>query len=112
MQRTVAIEDGIQGLRTHLEQEGFQVVDLADRPNNADAIILSGLDENMLGDQTRVSDGFVINARGRQPERVWPACRCAARPRRLPGAAGFPSLPGDTVTASPAVAIRTRPGRG
>jgi hypothetical protein len=70
MQRTVAIEDGIQGLRTHLEQEGFQVVDLADRPNNADAIILSGLDENMLGDQTRVSDGFVINARGRQPEEI------------------------------------------
>jgi hypothetical protein len=70
MQKTVAIEDGIQGLRTHLEHEGFQVVDLADKPNNPDAIILSGLDENILGDQTRVTDGFVINARGRQPEEI------------------------------------------
>lgn len=70
MERTVAIEDGIQGLRTHLEDEGFQVVDLADHPNNADAIILSGLDENMLGDHTRVSDAFIINARGRQPEEI------------------------------------------
>jgi hypothetical protein len=70
MQKVVAIEDGIQGLRTHLEHEGFQVVDLADKPNDMDAIILSGLDENMLGDHTRVSDAFVINARGRQPEEI------------------------------------------
>lgn len=70
MQKTVAIEAGIQGLRTHLEQEGFQVVDLANKPSNIDAIILSGMDENMLGDETRVSDGFVINARGRQPEEI------------------------------------------
>jgi hypothetical protein len=70
MQKIVAIEDGIQGLRTYLEQEGFQVVDLSDQPNNVDAIILSGLDENICGDHTRVSDGFVINARGRQPEEI------------------------------------------
>ena len=70
MQKTVAIEDGVQGLRYELEQEGFRVVDLADQPQNMDAVILSGLDENMLGDHTRVFDGFVINARGRQPEEI------------------------------------------
>jgi len=70
MRETVAIEEGIQGLRTHLEQEGFQVVDLSDKPNNADAIILSGMDENIMGVETRVSEGFVINARGRQPEEI------------------------------------------
>lgn len=70
MRKTVAIEDGIQGLRTHLEGEGFQVVDLAEKLNNVDAIILSGLDENILGDETRIFEGFVINARGRQPEEI------------------------------------------
>jgi hypothetical protein len=32
--KTVAIEAGIQGLRPHLEQEGFQVIDLTDKPSN------------------------------------------------------------------------------
>jgi hypothetical protein len=28
------------------------------------------MDENIMGVETRVSEGFVINARGRQPEEI------------------------------------------
>lgn len=67
--KVVAIEDGIMGLKPHIENEGYQVVKMRDG-QAADAYIISGLDENITGDMTRVGDGFLINAKGRQPEEI------------------------------------------
>lgn len=69
MSKTVAIEAGIKSLKPQLENEGYRVIDLR-AGQTADAYILSGMDENMTGNMTRVSDGFVINAKGRQPEEI------------------------------------------
>ncbi len=69
MKRTVAIEDGVKNLKPYLQNDGYQIVDLKEGMT-ADAYILSGLDENVTGDMTRVSAGFVINAKGRQPEEI------------------------------------------
>ncbi|MGE5606521.1 MAG: YkuS family protein [Bacteroidota bacterium] len=70
MQRVVALEDGVQNLKPHLEEEGYQVIDLDQNTKSADAYIISGMDENLTGDMTRIGEGFVINARGRQPEEI------------------------------------------
>lgn len=75
MQRTVALEPGIQVLKPYLEDKGYRVVDLGRDPqkqdlNAVDAVIITGLDENLTGDSTRVTPGWVLNARGRQPEEI------------------------------------------
>lgn len=75
MQRTIALESGVQVLRPYLEDAGYRVVDLGGDPQKqnldaVDAVIISGLDENLNGDSTRVTPGWVVNARGRQPEEI------------------------------------------
>lgn len=70
MQRVIALEVGIQNLKPHLEEEGYQVINLDHNAKSVDAYIISGMDENLTGDMTRIGDGFVINARGRQPEEI------------------------------------------
>jgi enoyl-[acyl-carrier-protein] reductase (NADH) len=67
--KVVAIEDGVMGLKTQIESEGYQVVNMSE-VKNADAYIISGMDENITGDMTRVGEGFLINAKGRQPEEI------------------------------------------
>lgn len=70
MERVIALEDGIQNLKPWLEEEGYQVINLDQNVKNADAYIISGMDENLIGDMTRIGEGFLINARGRQPEEI------------------------------------------
>ena len=70
MQKVIALEDGVQNLKPHLEGEGYQVIALDQNAKSADAYIISGMDENLTGDMTRIGEGFVINARGRQPEEI------------------------------------------
>lgn len=70
MTRVIALEDGIQNLKPWLEEEGYQVINLDQKAKSADAFIISGLDENLTGNMTRFGEGFVINARGRQPEEI------------------------------------------
>ncbi len=70
MQKTIALEDGIKNLKPWLEEKGYQVVDLNPETKSVDAYIISGLDENLTGDMTRIGEGFLINARGRQPEEI------------------------------------------
>ncbi len=69
MPKIVAIEEGILNLKPYIESEGFQVVKMKEG-QNADAFIISGLDENVTGDMTRAGEGFLINARGRQPDEI------------------------------------------
>lgn len=57
-------------MKPWLEEEGYQVIDLDSNKKSADAYIISGLDENLTGDMSRIGEGFLINARGRQPEEI------------------------------------------
>lgn len=66
----VALDRGLSSYRRLLTEEGFEVADLDGDPAGAEAILLSGLDENELGIQTRASEAFVMDVRGRQPEEV------------------------------------------
>lgn len=70
MQKVIALEDGVQNLKPHLEEEEYQVIGLDQNTKSADAYIISGMDENLTGDMSRIGEGFVINARGRQPEEI------------------------------------------
>jgi hypothetical protein len=57
------------GLKSYIEREGYQVISL-NAGQMAGAYIITKLDENATGDMTRTGEGFLINAKGRQPEEI------------------------------------------
>lgn len=70
MQKVIALENGIQNLKPQLEEEGYRVINLDQNTESVDAYIVSGMDENLTGDMTRIGEGFVVNAKGRQPKEI------------------------------------------
>ncbi len=69
--RRIALDSGLGNYRSILTSEGFEVIDMvAKGPRDADAILLSGMDRNIAGNETRASDAFVLDVTGRQPEEV------------------------------------------
>lgn len=67
----VAVDDSLQLVKAILRAGGFDVVSLgAGVPPDARAIIVNGLDDNLLGQQSALSPVPVINAVGRTPEDV------------------------------------------
>lgn len=67
----VALDSGLNNYRSILTNEGFEVIDMvAKGPGEADAILLSGMDRDITGNETRASKAFVLDVTGRQPEEV------------------------------------------
>ncbi|MCR3920944.1 MAG: YkuS family protein [Firmicutes bacterium] len=69
MERTIAVEAGLTPVRKFLQAKGYHVVNL-EEGHAADAAVITGGDANMMGMQTIVQDGPVIDARGMRPEDV------------------------------------------
>ncbi|HHW91433.1 MAG TPA: YkuS family protein [Firmicutes bacterium] len=70
MGRRVAVEEQLTPVKEYLQARGYQVVEL--RPHvEADAVVVSGQNENMLGGHTIATTGPVINAEGMTPEEVY-----------------------------------------
>ncbi|MGE5549125.1 MAG: YkuS family protein [Bacteroidota bacterium] len=67
----VAVDSGLSNYQTFLKDEGYEVIDLTkDSWEGAEAIILTGLDQDLNGITNRASDAFVMDVSGRQPEEV------------------------------------------
>jgi len=66
MQGVIAVETSLGNLAEVLEVEGYEVVYLEDNIiNSVDAIIVSGVDINLLNMQEALTDVPVINAAGK-----------------------------------------------
>ena len=72
MPKRIAVEQGLTPIREHLQQNGYEVVDLnhAKAATQCDCCVISGSDENLMGMQDIVTDAPVINAHGMTPEEV------------------------------------------
>ena len=67
----IAVEDGLRPVRECLRAAGFDVVSTAGGiPENVQAIVLNGLDDNFLGRQNVVRRVPIVNADGMTPEQV------------------------------------------
>lgn len=66
----VAVEDGLTNIEEMLKDEGYEVVDLEEAGPYADAIVITGLDEDIAGYAETISKGIVVDASGRQPEEI------------------------------------------
>lgn len=66
MQGIIAVEKQLSNLLEILETEGYEVVDLDDTDlDTVDAIVVSGVDNNLMNMQDAVTNVPVINAAGK-----------------------------------------------
>src|SRR5690554_1515696 len=58
----IAVEDGLTQIEAALRQEGYQVVDPDESGSNVDAMVITGMDENLMGITDTLLTGVVIDA--------------------------------------------------
>jgi hypothetical protein len=66
---TVAVQDGLDPVRNALLAEGYHIVDLR-HVNNADLVVLNGINENLMGIADTSTKAPVITANGLTPTQV------------------------------------------
>lgn len=70
--KTVAVENGLQPVKSFLQQQGCEVVDTSTVAcRDAACIVLTGGDQNIMGIETVEVEVPVINADGLSPEEVY-----------------------------------------
>lgn len=70
----VAIQKDLTPIKSYLEQKGYNVCEFEGSPENAakdaDAIVVTGLDNNVMGIETSCCKASIINADGKEPSEV------------------------------------------
>lgn len=69
----VAVEQPLTQISKMLRDNGYDVVDLGNWQQVVDAIVITGQDINVLGDQMRTTGAPVINAEGMTANEVFHA---------------------------------------
>ncbi|MGI6575109.1 MAG: YkuS family protein [bacterium] len=70
MGKRIAVARQLSPVKAYLQAKGYEVVELGANVE-ADAVVVSGQDENMLGMEIIDIQGPVINAEGLSPEEVY-----------------------------------------
>ena len=85
MRQRIAVEDGLRPVKERLRAGGFDVVSLSGGvPDGVCAIVVNGLDDNLMGRQDIVTRIAVINADGLTPEQVVDEVQRRAAAARTP----------------------------
>ena len=72
MNKTIAVEDNLSPVKSFLAARGCRIVDVEEaKSKQADVIVLSGCDQNLMGMQDMIANAPVINASGKMPQEVW-----------------------------------------
>ncbi len=77
MARRVAVSDSLSPLKQMLHRAGYEVINLENKAaisgtgiSEYDAVVVSGMDVNMMGMQDISGRAVVINAAGKRPEEI------------------------------------------
>jgi len=69
---TVALDSGLTPVKNYLTKQGCQIINIDEAKNQrVDAVILSGMDKNIMGMEDIVIDAPVFSAQGMTPEELW-----------------------------------------
>jgi len=74
--KRIAVENTLNSVKDYLSDEGYEVVQLDPHTQtgielkNSDAIVISGMDDNLMGMTTIKTEAPVINAKGLSPQDV------------------------------------------
>lgn len=69
--KKVAVSADLANVKQELKQAGYQVVELSGNNwQDASAVVVSGMDDNMMNIQTTLTKGQVIDASGKTPQEI------------------------------------------
>lgn len=67
--QTIAVENNLQPVKEALEAQGFKTVDMREA-RKADCLVISGMDENVMGMEDIQVNVPVISAQGKTPKDI------------------------------------------
>ncbi len=70
MAGTIAVDDKLGNVRQALENEGYNVTSLEEGLHKAAVVVVSSMDDDLLGDQSITTKAPVIQAAGLTAEQV------------------------------------------
>jgi hypothetical protein len=76
MKAKVAVESDLANVSDYLEEQGYQVIEfihsdeIVDELQEVDAIVISGMQENLLGMEDIETEALMIEASGLTPEEI------------------------------------------
>lgn len=71
MERVIAVDENLKGLKEALASQGYDIVDLTEEEmKRADAVVITGMDQNMMGMEDIKTKVPVINAQGKSSEDI------------------------------------------
>lgn len=68
--KIIAVDDKLINVRQALRDEGYQIADLSQSLETAAAIVVSGMDDNLVGQQDIKTKVPIIDATGRTADEV------------------------------------------
>lgn len=72
MTKVIAVDDNLSPVKEFLMSQGCQVIDVESAMNTeVDAVVLSGVKQNLMGIQDIMIDAPVITASGKTPQEIW-----------------------------------------
>jgi hypothetical protein len=70
--KVIAMEDGLDPFKRHLQEKGFKVVDMnASDLHRPDAVVVSGMDKDFGGNLAIETEAPVFDASGKTPEEIY-----------------------------------------
>ncbi len=77
--RKVVVHGYLGSVREMLQEKGYEILPL-EQMTEADAVVVSGGDDNMMGIETTLTEAPVIQALGMTPDEVIAAVESRSRP--------------------------------
>jgi hypothetical protein len=72
MKKVIAVENNLTPVKEFLKSQGCQVIDVESAlKTEVDAVVLSGVKQNLLGMQDIMINAPVITASGKSPQEIW-----------------------------------------
>lgn len=76
----VAVDEGLTPVKNYLSKQGCQIIKINEAKNKqVDAVVLSGMDKNIMGMEDMVINAPVFHAEGMTPEEIWRDIQQAAK---------------------------------
>lgn len=70
MSTKIVVDDELGNIKSTLEQKGFTVLGMKEMDKNPDAVIISGMEKNVMGIQDIQTDAPIISALGMDEDEV------------------------------------------
>ncbi|HBQ85375.1 MAG TPA: hypothetical protein DD811_02690 [Syntrophomonas sp.] len=72
MKKVIAVENNLTPVKEFLKLQGCQVIDVESAlKTEVDAVVLSGVKQNLMGMQDIMINAPVITASGKSPQEIW-----------------------------------------